>query len=302
MKLSTIATLFTVALLAAACHRMQDIGGADAGSDADTDADTDADSDADSDGDYDVFGYVGMAQRTTDAEEGGFLTLTAAVYGEPYDASADSWVEARTTPDGVTCDIYYHTGFPPDPEDPPPDQLDGGAFRVGDGDAWPDVLEVEFDGEVYTADHRTQWDADNPMPSWLVPGEFQVALAADAAGAVPGFEVPLEISPVPEMFEESPQPVDGDGNYLFEWSDNGAVAVELALNFNMDWDDSAIVCQPESGAEEILIPQAWIEEYSWGSGEALLYSRDAVAVDIGDARVEMRVTRGHSTPFVSAND
>ena len=297
---SKVTLLFALVLLVAACNRMQDVGGADGGSDADADADTDAD--ADSDGDCDVFGYISLVQHTTDVDESGTLTLTAEVYGEPYDVDDDFWIEARTTPDGVACDVYYYSGFPPDPEDPPPDQLDGGAFRVGNGGDWPDVLEVEFEGLTYSADHRTQWSADNPLPAWLVPGGFQVALVADPAGAVPAFEAPLGISPIPEMHEESPQPVDGDGNYLFEWSDNGADSVVLALHFTLDWDDSRIVCRPDPGADQMMVPEAWIDEYSWGSGEVQLYSLDVVEVDIEDARVEMRVIRGHSTPFVSASD
>lgn len=298
MIIRTFSAAVGVLLLAAGCYRMQDVGGAGAG----PDADTDVDSDTDSDSDFNVFGYVNLAQRTTELDQGGHLTLSAAFYEIPYDPDADSWVETLTTPDGVACDIYYFSGLPLDPQDPLPAQLDGGAIRVGNEGDPPEVLEVEFDGEAYPSDHRAQWDVDNPLPGWLVPGAFQIPFVGDGQGSVTVFDEPISIPPLPEMSLESPQPSDEDGNYVFEWSDNGAGEVVFSLHFNMDWDNASFVCQPDPGAEQILIPQEWIDTYSWGGGELALYSRDQTEVAAGGGLVLLNVTRAHVIPFVSAND
>ena len=111
MKSSTITVLFTLALLVAACNRMQDIGGADGGSDADADSDTDADSDADSDGDYDVFGYVSLVQRTTDVDEGGFLTLLAVPAGDAPDRYGVGYTFVARSSAGPGPDTQHAPGF-----------------------------------------------------------------------------------------------------------------------------------------------------------------------------------------------
>jgi hypothetical protein len=299
MKVITLTAIAMGAVILLSCHRMQDIGGTGPGPDADSDSDADTDSDYDSD--FDAFGYMNLAQRTSDPADGGFLTLTAACYDEPYDSATDSWVESRTTPDGVECDIYYVSGLPPDDSDPPPDQVDCGAFRAGYLGGWPDVLVVAFDGEGYTSDHRTEWDVDNPLPSWLVPGSFEIPIGGSGNAAVDDFEEQVAISPIPEVSPDSPG-LDEAGNYIWEWSSNGADEVVFSLHFNMDWDNSSFICPVDPGVEQIMIPEEWIGEYSWGGGELALFSRDQVEVAAGDGLVLLNVTRAHTVPFLSASD
>jgi len=283
---------------------MQDVGGADSGPDTDSDADSDVDSDTDSDADFEAYGYVNLSQRTEDVVEGGRLTLSAAFYEVAHDPTADSWVETRTTPDGVECDIYYVSGLPPDPDppDPPPAQIDGGAIKVGNEGVTPDVLYVEFEDEAYTTDYRTQWDWQHPIPDWLVPASFFVEISGEGQGPVSEFAEQLLVSHIPEMAEEAPQPVDDNGNYVFEWNDHGAEEVVFSMHFNMDWDDASFVCRLDQGVEQILIPQAWTEEYSWGGGEIALYSLDQLEIAAGGGLVLLNVTRAHTVQLYTASD
>jgi hypothetical protein len=282
-----IATL-SVGLVCSACYRS---GEAASGGDTDTDYL----------GDYEVFGYIELSQQTDDTAQGGTLALSAAFYDEPYDPSTEWLVDTRTTPDGVPCRIYLVSGMDPDPPADPPAQLDGGAILVGNGGVWPDTLAVVYDGETYDIDRRTQWDADNPLPGWLTPDPFGVAISGAGSATVASFATVLVSAAMPVIAEQAPQPTDGAGNFVFAWDAAGASVVVVALHFNMDWDDSSIVCEPAPGASQILIPGAWLDELSWGGGGDLrVESREAVALEVGAALVEIGITRAHALQFYTA--
>jgi hypothetical protein len=164
-------------------------------------------------------------------------------------------------------------------------------------------MEVVFDGEAYDVDRRTEWDVDNPLPSWLSPGQFDISFAGAGVGVVGAFQASLSVSAVPALSPDMPEWIEEQESHLFEWDANGADEIVVALHFNMDWDSSSIVCLPDADADQILIPAAWLDNYSWGGGGDLtVAARDEVEVVAGNALIVLKVTRAHASVFVTASD
>ena len=68
---------------------------------------------------------------------------------------------------------------------------------------------------------------------------------------------------------------------------------------NMDWDNATFVCHPPEGHAQVLLPQDWLSEYSWGYAELRVTSRqnDRFAHEDADLRLKVRRTDYRSVQF-----
>jgi len=246
-----------------------------------------------------AFGHLGVAHLVEDGSYGQeSLSLGGAFYGEDYDPEAAKWgyIDTLSTPDGVSCDIYYTSsmgggGGPPDP----PLQIDGGTVSAG-ADWDPDErLEILFDGVQYSVDWRNPQSSAENWPSWASPPQA-VALTFDGTGganALP-FAQELILPAMPTLISPpaDQQPVPpGEGGYLISWQPTEADELLVVLQFNLDWDDSAFRCHPPPGTTQLVIPGQWIVEWTWGSGAVQVIARNETTLMAGTAQVRLRAQR-----------
>ncbi len=246
-----------------------------------------------------TFGIVSLAHFLEDgpySQES--LSLTAACYGEDYDPEEQQWgyLDTRQTPDGVTCDIYYTSGMgggggPPEP----PVQVNGGPISAGAGDGPAELLEIVFSGDQYSVDWRTPTSPNHPWPSWASSGALAIIFEGEGSAAVGAFSneailptMPLIVAPQVQQQPVLPGP---EGNYAIRWQPGDGGETIVAFQFNLDWDDSAFRCYPLPGVTELLLPGSWIAEWTWGSGQLLVITRNEVTVTAGSAEISLRTHR-----------
>ena len=224
------------------------------------------------------------------------LALSAAFYGEAYDPETDrpDFVGTRTTPDGVTCDIYYQSGMiDQDPPPPPPAQLDGGRITAAAGFGADDTLEIAFDDEQYSVDVRE--GSVHPMPSWLTPEAVAVTFAGQGSTAVGAFEQEAVLAATPAILQPPPGqtdvPLGTGGNFRIAWQSVPADEIVVRLGFNLDWDNSEFLCHPPPGVDELMLPQSWLVEWTWGYGVLAVVARYEARVSAGEAQVTIRTAR-----------
>jgi len=63
------------------------------------------------------------------------------------------------------------------------------------------------------------------------------------------------------------------------------------MHFNMDWDDSYFRCYPPAGRTEVRVPHTWLEQWSWGYGELMVYAVNEDAVSTTESLVIVRTLR-----------
>lgn len=248
---------------------------------------------------YTYYGYVTVLhqQEQGSAYNNEYVSLSASFYGEQWDPFRESGWTSQTlqTPDGVVCELTVVSGMDgPIPELPPP-EIDGGeiwAWSGFDGDA---QLEIAFDGGSYNADYRSP---NEPLvwPQWLVSGALALQIESTGSAHADPFysnqilpEMP-EITAPPESMDEPLTP-DPDGTHRIAWTPVTAMWVEVALHFNMDWDDSYFRCYPLNSATQMRLPHQWLEQHSWGYGELMVYAFDEVQQFGVDGVVTVRTIR-----------
>jgi hypothetical protein len=229
-----------------------------------------------------VFGYVKVRHQASPGRVGGsHLSLTASYYTEQHDpddpdpSQLPGYQGTMTTPNGVSCDIFFVQGMDP-PEPPPePEQVNAGTITVVRSD-WPedmDALMVEFINGEYEPDRRSVNDPQNPFPAWFVAEPMDLVFTVGGHSEIPGSEEEVAMGAMPHITIPSggePAPLDFNGNYHIAWDETGANRTRVVFNFNLDWDNSSFVCRPPVGTTELLIPQDWIDEYTWGSGQLVV--------------------------------
>ncbi len=275
-------TLAGIFFSASGCWTMQQAvdGGSDVDTDGDTDSDSDTDADTDSDSDTDwnpeLWGEVTVVHSVIAPSNYGSetLSLTAAFHDEDL-SPADDWGHMGTfqTPNDVSCHIFYYSEWGEWPE--PPQQFDGGYLYAAPLDA-SDMLQIHFEDGAYFGDYRSEGSPDHPLPDWLhETADFYIS--GDGAGPVDQFGelmfLPAPIAFLSPGLEDSNININDDGDYVVEWDSQDGSQVRVTMNFNMDWDWSSIVCDPEPGETEIVIPAQWIAEYTWGGGSDMLLER-----------------------------
>lgn len=248
---------------------------------------------------HDYYGYVTFThlQDRGSPYNAEHVSLTAAFYREHWDPFREPiWpVETLETPDGVVCDLAMVSGMDgPIPPDPPP-ELDGGEIYAWAGFDSDGQLETSFDGEHYLADYRSPGGTE-PWPDWLADGAM--ALQMESTGSPPAspFYAEVFLAGMPEILSPPPgldEPVTPgpDGNHRVSWIPVEADLLEVHLHFNMDWDDSYFRCYPPEGRTELRLPHVWLEQWSWGYGELMVFAVNEELVFDGDGIVILRSIR-----------
>lgn len=245
-------------------------------------------------------------------------TWSGAVYEVAYlppEPTIPDFVEQRVTPDGVPCDIYFsspqwegggrgggHGGgrggggaspLPPDPPEPAP--LNGGEIRMEAPSGTGGAFAIHWDGAAYAPDSRYRSGAEGDLPGWITQSALTGRVVFAGNDRLIPFEDRLEIVDVPEIVvpgvdgDLSP---DADGVFRIEWRAEPNTPVTVRLDMNMDWDDAVFVCRPPTGQPSILLPNDWIQQYSWGSGELRVIARQD-QIDVGpNTSVFYRIRRG----------
>jgi hypothetical protein len=224
------------------------------------------------------------------------LSLHAQFFPEPYDPEANrpDYVETRATPDGISCDIFYQSGMGGgEPPPPPPAQIDGGRIQAGGAAGSNDALEVVFDGQIYDVDSRP--NSTHSLPPWLVGGAIDVAYRGYGSATILSFQheavlpaMPGILAPTPEQQPYAPGP---DGNFPIRWQATPADQILVRFEFNLDWDNSAFICYPPAGVEQLSLPQAWINDWTWGSGSLAITARNQDHVSDASAAIVTRTSR-----------
>ncbi len=226
-------------------------------------------------------GPFGTLRLTHEVQSGDYpyeeVTFSAFFYAvnyvppEPEDAG---FVERRLTPDGVECDLYFTSpdwGYrPPSPDPPAPTPINAGELQLGGIGDSADALVTRWDGTGYVPDRR-YWSANGgDWPSWMTRVELQVAIAGLGSEQVPPFADQVAVVDVPAIEDPGPDetvfPNDA-GDFLLAWSADPDAAVEVRLDMNMDWDNAVLRCYPPATQTSLLLPQDWMNDYSWGWAE-----------------------------------
>ena len=247
----------------------------------------------------DYYGYVSVAHvRRGSIYNDENIALNAAFYGETWAAFRESPWPGSTglTPDGVVCDLSVSdlTG-PPLPEPPPP--VDGGdihAWAGFDGDV---QLEITFDGERYYGDYRSRFlPGGNPWPPWLV--DDAMALQVESLGSLRAspFYTEMILAQMPEILSPPPdldEPItpDPDGNHRISWSPLESDIMEVSLQLHNAMSDVYYWCYPPAGQNDLLVPHAWLEQWTPGSWDLMVSAVNENRVLDGDGLVTLRTFR-----------
>ncbi len=245
--------------------------------------------------------YYGYATFTHLLEREPYITseqvvLTAAFYGEVWDPfrQLQGTVEHLETPDGVACDLALVSGMDgPVPVEPPP-ELDGGGLFAWTGWDGETPLEVFFDGDTYLSDHRSF--GTESWPDWLVDGAMALRFESLGSPQVSPFFTEVFLADIPVFLSPPtglaiPLSPDPDGTHHVSWLPVVADLLEVRLHFNMDWDDSYFRCYLPEGRTQMRLPQAWLDQWSWGYGELMIYAINEEFVSDGDGVVTLRTVR-----------
>jgi hypothetical protein len=180
-------------------------------------------------------------------------------------------------------------GGEPPPEPPP--EIDAGHLTAGTGG---DLLGIDFDGQHYGVDWRTPTDPAHPMPGWLSAAEVALTFSGAGSSQVAPFQreavlpaAPAIVAPTPG---QSPVPLQPDGTHLIAWQPSPSDEILVVLQFNLDWDNSTFRCHPPAGVTQLSLPHEWLVQWTWGSGELLIESRNDVTVG-GASEARLRPTR-----------
>jgi len=250
---------------------------------------------------YDTCGYVTVAHAQD--QDGPYgqesLRLYGAFYAEPWDFEGlhAGWPEPMLmeTPDGVVCEVWYISGMdgpmPPDP----PEELDGGEVRVWAGIDGEGTLEIAFNGHSYETDYRSA-DGASPWPSWI--SDSALALQVETTGSDVAAPLSRELL-LPDMPEillppvslDEPLTPDADGTHTIAWVPVDADRVEVHYSFNMDWDDAYFRCYLSSTYFTMKLPHEWLEQYSWGYGQMMVFAMNDRLAHEEDTLVSMRTVR-----------
>ncbi len=297
------------AAVAAGCWQQQQVlvGTTDTDSDSDTDSDTDTDSDADTDtdtdtnSDFEKWGIVNLVHTAlADSQYGAeTLILSAVVYSEQYGPlDGPDYEGTFLSKNGVECEIYYHSGMaePPPPE--PPAEVDVGRIMAAPEEA-EDILTIDFDADegAYTVDYRTANSVDLPLPDWLVEN-VDFYFFGTGLGNTDPFLKPASLplhTQLTSPFAEGPVVIqNGDGDFVMGWLPVSEGQVTLTLNFNLDWDDATFICRPDQSVTELVVPQEWINEYTWGGGSDIVIAvTNSYHIAAGQTLLEARAVSAH---------
>lgn len=231
-------------------------------------------------------------------------SFTAAFFEVDYqlsDAVPAGYVETRVTHDNVECAIYFTSptwGAPPVP--PEPEQLDAGEIRLESAFDAEGSFAVTWGGVRYSVDERPSPEA--PLPGWVVPEGLEALAVFLGSARLPAGNRRLSLVPAPKITEPSGegevQP-DASGLFRIAWEEAEGSSAQVRLDMNMDWDSATFVCHPPEGHAQVLLPQDWLSEYSWGYAELRVTSRqnDRFAQDDADLRLKVRRTDYRSVQF-----
>jgi hypothetical protein len=226
-------------------------------------------------------------------------SLRAAFYEVDYllpdTPPPDSFLETRTTPDGVDCDLYFSSPYMPAPPLPPePEQVDAGDIYVESPEDDSDVLWTRWDGTGYQADVRRSGDADFPIPPWLVQEPLMVNVTAAGNVRLEAFSLLQDVVALLQILAPAPEETtfpDAGGNFTIRWTAVGRDQVRVRLDCNMDWDDAAFLCYPPAGQGSLQLPQQWLMDYSWGGCELRVSHREDLPFVFPGAYVTLRLKR-----------
>ncbi len=291
------------AAVASGCWKQQPVlvGTTDTDADSDTDTDSDADSDADTDSDFEKWGIVNLVHTAlADSQYGAeTLILSAVVYSEQYGPlDGPDYEGTFLSRNGVECEIYYHSGMaePPPPE--PPAEADVGRIMAAPDEA-EDILTIDFDADegAYTVDYRTANSVDLPLPVWLGQ-EVDFNFSGMGLGSTDSFSKSASLpvhTQLTSPFEGGPVVIQNmDGDFVMGWLPVSEGQVTLALNFNLDWDDAVFICRPDQSVTELVVPQEWISEYTWGGGSDMIISvTNSYQIAAGHTLLEARAVSSH---------
>ena len=198
------------------------------------------------------------------------LTFSVGVYETPYEpkpGDQDGYVGTEQTLDGVPCDIYYTKGMQVPPRPQPPAQVNVGPFRVT-GDEGGSYMGVRFSDNAYSSANLS----GDQIPGWADDDTLGVVFRHNDFSSYPSFQASMELAGHPWIiFPRGEELYLQDGGYKAAWTDPAdADLVEVVFQFNLDWDDSAFICHPPVGGGQLLLPESWIEDYTWGSGHMIV--------------------------------
>lgn len=248
-------------------------------------------------GDYS--GYVSV----THVRQGGAYTsenvaLNAVFYDVVWEFyRVHPWhMSSGMTPDGVVCDAFVSDFADPPPPEPPP-QVDGGdiyAWAGFDGDG---QLEITFDGESYYGDFRSRFlPGGEPWPPWLV--DDAMALQVESTGSLwaPPFYTEVFLAQMPEILSPLPgldEPItpDPDGNHRISWSSVESDFMEVSLQLHNAMSDVYFGCYPPAGQNDLLVPHAWLDQWTPGSWDLMVSAVNNNSVVAGDGVVTVRTFR-----------
>lgn len=235
-------------------------------------------------------------ERRETALPGLSASFTAAFFEVDYqlsDAVPVDYVETRVTHDNVECAIYFTSptwGVPPVP--PEPEQVDAGEIRLESAFDAEGGFAVTWGGVRYTVDERPNSGA--LLPGWVVSEGLEALAVFLGSPRLPAGNRRLSLIPSPKITEPSGEgEVQPDANGLFRiaWEEAEGSSAQVRLDMNMDWDDAAFVCHPPEGHSQVLLPQDWLSEYSWGYAELRVTSRQNDRFEHEDADLRLKVRR-----------
>jgi hypothetical protein len=259
-----------------------------------------------------LYGTVDLEHEVHDGDYPYELAILRAwfypVDHTPPRPADEGFVETRVTHDNVECDIYFvaprwdsppPSPFPPDipaPLPPLPGLLDVGDIQVESPFDQEGELAVSWEGTGYGEDQRSGPPGQNDLPSWLTGEPLSVLLVLAGNQRLPAADHVLSIPPVPvitEPADEGEASPDANGLFRIAWEIPGEpqTPVELRMDMNMDWDNATFRCRPPAGHAQVLIPQTWMQEYSWGHAELRVIAHPTLEARGPGHVVRMRVRR-----------
>jgi hypothetical protein len=224
--------------------------------------------------------------------------LTAAFFDtsyQPSEAPPAGFVETRVTYDNVECDIYFTSplwGAGPPPLPPEPEQIDVGEVRLESAFDSEEAFSISWLGSSYSVDSRPS--SELGLPGWVLPGELEALAVFLGSPVLPAGNRRLTLAPAPTLLEPLGEGVvqpDSNGLFRIAWDAAPGVTVQVRLDMNMDWDNAVFLCRPPAGHGQILVPQTWLNEYSWGYAELRILGRQDERFAVGSLDLRLRARR-----------